>query len=169
MNNTALTARVATTDDIAMIHDMAWKTFPETYKQILTPEQSDYMMQWMYSSESLLKQMTTEGHHFILAYNAAECVGYVSVERQSPTLFHLHKIYVLPTAQGLGAGKFLFRQATAYVKSLCPGPCRMELNVNRYNKALHFYERMGMRRDREGDFPIGDGFFMNDFIMALDV
>ena len=45
----------------------------------------------------------------------------------------------------------------------------MELNVNRSNRALHFYERMGMRRLREGDFPIGGGFYMNDYIMGLDL
>lgn len=169
MDKTQLTARVATVDDIPLIRDIAWKTFPETYKDILTPQQSDYMMEWMYSPESLLKQIAEEGHHFILAYKGDACLGYVSVERQGDTLFHLQKIYVLPTAQGLGAGQFLFGQAKAYVKSVCPEPCRMELNVNRYNKALHFYERMGMRRDREGDFPIGNGYYMNDYIMVIDL
>ena len=48
-------------------------------------------------------------------------------------------------------------------------PCMMELNVNRRNRALHFYERMGMRRLREGDFPIGDGYYMNDYIMGLEI
>lgn len=43
------------------------------------------------------------------------------------------------------------------------------LNVNRNNRALHFYERMGMRKLREGDFPIGDGYYMNDYIMGLDI
>ena len=36
-------------------------------------------------------------------------------------------------------------------------------------RALHFYERMGMRKLREGDFPIGDGYYMNDYIMGLDI
>ena len=45
----------------------------------------------------------------------------------------------------------------------------MELNVNRRNRALHFYERMGMCRLREGDFPIGDGYYMNDYIMGLEI
>ena len=45
----------------------------------------------------------------------------------------------------------------------------MELNVNRNNRALHFYERMGLRKLREGDFPIGDGYYMNDYIMGLDI
>ncbi len=84
-------------------------------------------------------------------------------------LFHLQKIYVLPRFQGLGAGEFLFRRAVEYIRSVHPGPCMMELNVNRRNRALHFYERMGMRRLREGDFPIGDGYYMNDYIMGLEI
>ena len=41
----------------------------------------------------------------------------------------------------------------------------MELNVNRNNKALQFYEHMGMRKLREGDFPIAlaTTFFKNRF------
>ena len=42
----------------------------------------------------------------------------------------------------------------------------MELNVNRNNKALQFYQHMGMRKLREGDFPIGNGYYMNDYIIV---
>ncbi len=50
-----------------------------------------------------------------------------------------------------------------------PDLVMMELNVNRNNKALQFYEHMGMRKLREGDFPIGNGYYMNDYIMGLDI
>lgn len=69
-----------------------------------------------------------------------EPCGYVSVERQGEDLFLLQKIYVLPRFQGLGAGEFLFRRAVEYIRSVHPGPCMMELNVNRRNRALHFYD-----------------------------
>ena len=45
----------------------------------------------------------------------------------------------------------------------------MELNVNRNNKALQFYAHMGRRKLREGDFPIGNGYYMNDYIMGLEI
>lgn len=64
------------------------------------------------------------------------------------------------------AGSFLFRKAIEHIKQLHPAPCRMELHVNRHNKAVKFYERMGMRKLREGDFEIGGGFYMNDYIMG---
>ena len=41
--------------------------------------------------------------------------------------------------------------------------------AQRNNKALQFYEHMGMRKLREGDFPIGNGYYMNDYIMGLDI
>ena len=49
------------------------------------------------------------------------------------------------------------------------GSAAIELNVNRQNLALGFYRRMGMRIDREGDFDIGNGFYMNDYIMRLEL
>ena len=139
-----------------------------TYREILAPAQLDYMMEWMYSEESLQGQFRA-GHVWFIASSDGEPCGYVSVERQGGDLFHLQKIYVLPRFQGLGAGEFLFRRAVEYIRSVHPGPCMMELNVNRRNRALHFYERMGMRRLREGDFPIGDGYYMNDYIMGLEI
>ncbi|MCD8309943.1 MAG: GNAT family N-acetyltransferase [Prevotellaceae bacterium] len=162
------TIRKATTDDCALIHRMAAQVFPETYKEIITKEQIDFMMEWMYSTRNLRIQMQAEGHVYLLAYDGTEPAGYVSVQPEGDDLFHLQKIYVLPRFQGKHCGSFLFREAIKYIKSVHPAPCRMELNVNRHNKALHFYERMGMKRVREGDFPIGNGFYMNDYIMGME-
>ena len=55
------------------------------------------------------------------------------------------------------------------VKEINRKPCRMELNVNRHNPALGFYLHMGMKKVSEGDFDIGGGYYMNDYIMAIDV
>ena len=30
-------------------------------------------------------------------------------------------------------------------------------------------KHMGMHKASQGDFPIGNGYFMNDFIMAMEV
>ncbi len=163
------TIRKATTEDIGLIHEMAREVFPATYKKILSPEQLDYMMDWMYSLENLRKQMEEEGHVYYIAFRETEAAGYVSVQREEKDVFHLQKIYVLPRFQGLGLGKFLFRKALEAVKALHPDPCEMRLNVNRHNRALQFYDHMGMTKWSEGDFPIGNGYYMNDYIMRLPI
>lgn len=161
--------RKATTADCGLIRRLAEQAFPPAYESILTPEQNDYMMEWMYSLPSLHKQMEEEGHVYLLAYDNEIPAGYVSVQQESEHLFHLQKIYVLPHYQGRHCGSFLFHEAIRHIKSVHPSPCRMELNVNRRNKALNFYEKMGMRKLRESDFPIGNGFYMNDYIMGMDI
>jgi len=162
------TIRKATTDDCKLIHELAEKTFIPTYQDIHTPEQSEYMMNWMYSIESLTTQMIGKHTYFILYKEEKPC-GYLSVEEEGEDLFHLQKIYVLPDYQGTGAGKILFEKAIQFIKEIHPAPCTMELNVHRSNKSVHFYEKMGMKIAREGDFHIGNGFYMNDYIMSLDL
>lgn len=161
--------RQATTTDIPLIRRMAAVTFPATYAPLLTPEQVAFMMEWMYSPESLRRQLTAERHVYFVAEASDGPAGYVSVQPEGNDLYHLQKLYVLPARQGTGLGALLFRHAVAYIRRVHPGPCRMELNVNRQNPAVGFYERMGMRRLREGDFPIGNGYYMNDYIMGLDL
>lgn len=161
--------RKATTNDISLIHEMAWVVFPHTYKEILTPEQIDYMMEWMYSEDSLHKQMEKDGHIYYLAFKEDDPAGYLSIQPEGEHVFHLQKIYVLPSFQGMKLGKQLFEQAIKAIKEFHPAPCQMRLNVNRQNKALAFYERMGMVKVDEGDFPIGNGYYMNDFIMGMDI
>lgn len=152
------------------IQRVAQVAFPSTYEQILSPEQLDYMMDWMYSEASLRRQMTEEGHRYFVARTTeGTVVGYVSIQPEGEAVYHLQKIYVLPEWQGCGVGQRLFERALLEVRAALPQGGRMELNVNRSNRAKGFYERMGMRVVREGDFPIGGGFFMNDYIMGMEV
>ena len=161
--------RKSTVADCETIRSIAEVAFPETYARILTKDQIDYMMEWMYSPESLLRQMTGEGHTYFLAYEGEIPAGYVSIRPEGADVYHLEKIYVLPACQGRGWGRRLFRHAVAAVKERHPAPCTLRLNVNRHNKALQFYRHLGMHVAEEGDFPIGDGYFMNDYIMELSI
>lgn len=166
--------RIATIADIPLIHRLADIAFRHTYRTILSPEQMDYMMEWMYSEESLHRQMEQEGHVYYIGLSDGEPVGYVSVQPQgmdadSTPVWHLQKLYVLPGQQGNGLGKLLFVRALDHVREQSGSPSRVELNVNRANPAVTFYEHMGMQRLRQGDFPIGNGYYMNDYIMGINL
>lgn len=163
-----ISIRRATTADTSLIRALAEEVFPATYSPLLPEGQVDYMMQWMYSEESLQRQMA-EGHTYYIASTDEVPCGYLSVEEQGQKLFHLQKIYILPAYQGRGIGEALFRQAVAHVQQFGVLPATLELNVNRENRAVGFYLRMGMHRARTVDVEIGEGFYMNDYIMALSI
>ena len=159
----------ATLADLPLRNELASIVFPHTYKELLTPGQIDYMMDWMYSPTNLEKQMTENGHIYYLAFQGDEPAGYLSIQPEDEHIYHLQKIYVLPSFQGQKLGMKLFQHAIDAIKELHPAPCQMRLNVNRQNKAVDFYRHMGMFKLAEGDFHIGNGYYMNDYIMALDI
>ena len=158
--------------DLQTIHEMAEVVFRETYKTILSPEQMDYMMEWMYSLPSL-KDQVDRGHVYYIARVKDEPQGYVSVRKDSvdedgTEVWHLEKIYVMPLAQGSGFGHRLLETANQHVRDNHSGVrARIELNVNRNNPAVGFYLKEGLTILRQGDFPIGNGFYMNDYIMGV--
>ena len=164
----------ASEKDLITISDMAQVVFRHTYREILSSEQMEYMMEMMYSMPNLRMQLT-DGHHYYIAYDGNAPCGYVSVQHEGPDedgieVFHLHKIYVMPDSQGRGVGLKLFETAVAHVRDAAQGShARIELNVNKYNKAVDFYRHLGMRVLVEEDFPIGNGFYKTDYIMGLDV
>ena len=164
----------AGSEDIMLIHDMAEIVFRHTYKDILSSEQMEYMMDWMYSPANLLKQLE-EGHVYHIAFREDVPCGYVSVQPDGVTeegrlRYHLQKIYVLPSEQGHGLGRLLFERAVAYIRSETAGkPVSLELNVNRNNPSIEFYRHLGLKILRQGDFHIGNGFYMNDYIMGTDI
>ena len=77
-----LTIQKVTVADCELINKMAGEVFPATYKEILSPEQLDYMMDWMYAPENIRKQMEEEGHVYFIAYKEGKPCGYVSVSNR---------------------------------------------------------------------------------------
>lgn len=165
-----ITFKTATPNDIGTICEIANKTWFITYKNILSTKQLDYMFEMMYSETALEHQLIDKKHVFFIAFISDEPLGYVSIEKQNDDLYHLHKLYVIPDCQSKGVGKALIKVAFNYARKTSKNKeCSVELNVNRHNRALDFYLKMGMHINREGDFDIGNGFYMNDYIMRIDL
>lgn len=156
------TIRHTTTADIPLIRELTFKVWPQTYRDILTSEQIDYMLEMMYSPSSLEKQMQ-DGCSFIIVYDNEQPVGFASYQLTREEVAKLHKIYVLPSQQGKGTGNFMLNYIIEQVKKL--GAVSLQLQVNRNNTAKLFYEKKGFAVIEEADFDIGNGYYMNDYVM----
>src|SRR6185295_18135069 len=154
--------RKATAEDIPLIRELCFKVWPQTYASIVSQEQIDYMLDRMYSPGSLQKQME-DGSQFILAYEVDVPVGFAAYFEKAPSVFKLDKIYVLLSQHGKGTGRFMVDHIIDEIKR--KGATALQLQVNRYNKAKNFYEKLGFVVVEEKDFDIGNGFFMNDYVM----
>ena len=162
----ALSVRPATPADIPVIRDLALRTWPTTFAEILAPEQIDYMLALMYSPEALAEQMGPRGHRFLIAQTADGPVGYLAYELDyRPRVAKVHKLYVLPDTQGHGVGRELLNAASA--RAVAARQTHLRLDVNYRNPATGFYERMGFTKVAEHTTDIGEGFLMEDYVYEI--
>lgn len=159
----------ATIEDVPIIREIAQITWYPTFKDILTEKQIEYMLEMMYSEEALQEQIEVKKHQFFLAKENEKTVGYLSVEvnYNHEPITKIHKIYILPELQGKGIGKLLMQKAEQV--ALEHQNSILSLNVNRFNKALKFYETVGFSITKTEDIDIGNGYLMEDFVMEKNL
>jgi len=155
----------ATKQGYTLIQQIAHQTWPHTFGNILSKEQIAYMLEMMYSIPALTEQIEEKGYIFLLAQDKEKYLGFAGYELnyQSLAKTKLHKIYILPEAQGKGVGKLLINHVAEMAVQNQNEV--LSLNVNRNNPAINFYEKLGFTKVAEEDIPIGQGFLMEDYVM----
>lgn len=170
MNNnlpsSQLIIRPASFNDIPFVQEIAYKTWPIVYGKLLGSKQVEYMLDKFYSSTALDEQMKNQ-HYFFLALKNFSSVGFASFSNVQKATSKLQKIYVLPAEQKTGIGLALLNTIETVAKSM--GAMKLQLNVNRQNKAKTFYEKQGFTVLKEEDIDIGSNYFMNDYVMEKDL
>lgn len=164
-----ITISEAAITDIPIIQDIANKTWPNTYGEILSSEQLDYMMNLIYSEESLLNQIQKRQQLFFIVNDGIANIAFFSIEHQynNEAITRINKIYILPQAHGKGIGKYLIDAITTLAKE--KESKKLSLNVNKYNKALLFYQKIGFIITNEVNIEIGKGYLMEDFVMEKSI
>ncbi|POY36930.1 GNAT family N-acetyltransferase [Solitalea longa] len=159
------TYKIAQAEDIDLIVSLADRIWKQTYRGVISDEQIEYMYSNMYTAEALKKQQK-EDNTFIIAYDGDTPMGFSSFSKIEENKFKIHKLYVLTETQGKGIGRFLI---DSVIKEIKPqGATILELNVNRYNKAKQFYDKLGFKVHEVVDIPYGK-FVLNDYVMQLDL
>ena len=152
---------------LSTIIDLTKKIWPKAYGAILSLNQLEYMIAKFYNEAALLELME-KGHVFYLAQDGNKHVGFVSYELNSePNKTKIHKIYVLPEIQGTGIGRQFFELVKE--KALENRQKVIFLNVNKYNKALHFYIKLGFTIVKEEVIPIGNNYVMDDYVIEISI
>jgi ribosomal protein S18 acetylase RimI-like enzyme len=151
----------ATEKDIPIIALLAERIWKKHYVPVIGLKQVEYMLGTIYSAEGIRQQMQEE-QEYSLVYEQDKPIGYLSVSTKDKKQYFLHKLYVEVEEQRKGIGSLLLK----YIQDTYKPLQSLELTVNRQNyKAINFYFKNGFVIKKVEDFDIGNGFFMNDFIM----
>ncbi|MFY8182545.1 MAG: GNAT family N-acetyltransferase [Flavobacterium sp.] len=157
---------VATKEQLVIVKNLAYKIWPNAYETILSKAQLDYMLEMIYSIDSLEKQFNN-GHIFLLIEDNQNFIGFASYELNcnNSNKTKLQKLYVLPEIQGKGIGK----QVIDYIKEkvVLSNNLALFLNVNKFNKAKDFYQKYGFKIIKEEVIDIGNNYIMDDYVMEI--
>ncbi len=151
--------------ELVIVKDLAYKIWPDAYSEILSASQLNYMLNKFYSVEALENQMKL-GHVFLLLGEPNQYLGFASYQlNYEPNTCKLHKIYIDSTLQGKGNGKKLLKEVIS--KAQENQQKSLILNVNKYNKAIIFYQAQGFKIIKEEVIDIGNNYVMDDYVMEL--
>ncbi len=160
-----ITISEAVSSDIKTIQEIAYKTWPITYGEILSETQLKYMLDLFYSEEALTAQFDEKEQLFYVIIEEESALGFIGIEHnyQNENKTKIHKIYILPETQGKGIGKTAIEAIEKL--ALENNATSVLLNVNRFNKALNFYEKIGFKIIDEVNIELDHGYLMEDYVM----
>ena len=159
--------RALNSKELFIIEDLAKVIWPVSFKEMISQEQIEYMLNWMYNPKKL-KENHAKGHHYLLYTEGDEALGFVSYEiKRHKSTIRIHKLYVLHECQKKGIGKILLEHVKKI--GLNEKMTHLDLFVNRTNPAVGFYKIAGFSIDEEIDLDIGNGYFMNDYLMKMKI
>ncbi len=154
--------QVITKEQIKVLADTANIVWHDAFKEILTLEQIEYMIEKFQSFQALSQAIKDNGYKYYLIKTDNNVAGYTGLHEENGKMF-LSKLYILKEYRGkqISSKTFDFIENLAKVKNLKS----VWLTVNRNNKhAIAVYKHKGFILIREQVADIGNGFVMDDFV-----
>jgi len=155
--------------DIGPVCALAREIWVQHYPGIITVRQIEYMLEQRYSPDVIRSQLRSgEGWWDKLEVRDGLC-GFANYEPGSAAhSMKLDKLYVHQMVRGKGYGAALIAHVEQAARR--EGMDTLYLQVNKHNHAsVAAYLRMGFVVAQAVKADIGNGFFMDDFVMSRPV
>jgi diamine N-acetyltransferase len=151
---------------LAELAGVIWR---QHYPGIISHEQIDYMLAKMYALDTLRDDLSSRGIHFYRLVVDGRVAGFASIgPTDAPATWKLHKLYLLSELHGAGLGSRLLQHCEDEARRF--GAQRLMLAVNKRNaRPIAAYRRNGFAVIKSVVTDFGDGFVMDDFIMAKEL
>ena len=150
-------------DAVAALARTIWL---EHYTKIITREQIEYMLGGRFTAANLERYLDAPDRWMFVLEQDNALIGYCSYALTGmPRELKLEQLYLLPALHGRGLGRLMLEHVEAHARRL--GTDTLMLQVNKHNtKASSVYFKAGFAVREEVVIDIGQGYVMDDYIMA---
>ncbi|MCX7987229.1 MAG: GNAT family N-acetyltransferase [Bacteroidales bacterium] len=155
--------------DIPIIQGLARQIWFEYYPSIISEEQIEYMLDKMYSSNVIEQELEKGFRWYFISLDEDKIIGFLSYNlEKDEQKVKLNKLYILTAYHGKGFGQLALDFVISQAKNL--NAKWVYLTVNKNNQqAIKAYVKAGFYIQRSEKFDIGNGFFMDDYIMVHEL
>ena len=152
-------------DGILAMSRMATGILREHYDPILGKAQNDYMLEKFQSVDAVGHQLES-GYQYYFVRAEERNIGFLAFYPRGEAMY-LSKLYLLKDERGKGYSRQMIDFVVDKARAASLGS--IELNVNKHNDAILAYESLGFQRVRAEKNDIGGGYFMDDYVYAVNV
>ena len=144
------------------LSEMAWDIWVDHYAGIVAVDMVEHVLNVFQSEEAIVQQIR-DGHLYSFIEENDVKAGYLSVVPEGDSLF-ISKLYISRGFRGKRVGSAAMDEMLEYGRE--KGMKKAYLRVNRHNlTSIEFYKHKGFICAREDKKDIGDGYFLDDYIM----
>jgi diamine N-acetyltransferase len=150
-------------DTVARLADTIWRGH---YGTLISMAQIDYMLDGRYTAENLGRYIDSDERWMRVLRVDGIAAGYCSWSLGTDSdEVKLEQLYLLPEHKGKGLGSLMMRTVEDGCRAL--GRSVLFLTVNKGNvEPIAIYRKSGFEVREEAVFDIGNGYVMDDYVMA---
>jgi len=153
-------------EDLLKIEKLARTIWPTVFKGIVSKEQINFMLDWMYNLEQMQSEVKT-GTVYELVYYENEAIGYCGYTKKQNAV-KIDKLYIILEKQKFGIGSKVINHIYEYAKEQKLDSVFLAVNKNNSN-AINAYIKNGFKIIEKVKNDIGNDFFMDDYIMKKTI
>jgi ribosomal protein S18 acetylase RimI-like enzyme len=152
---------------ISRVAQLAKDIWEEYYPAIISQGQIAYMID-TFQSPAAIESQIAEGMQYYLTVTDGEEIGYLAYTAEQGNVLFLSKIYITRDFRNKGKGREAFEFITQQASNSCCN--KIWLTVNKHNKAaIDKYLKIGFTITESVKKEIGNGFYMDDYVMEYRV
>lgn len=153
-------------NQINILSELADSIWHEFWKEKLSDEQIDYMVDKFQSKHAMENQIENENYSYYLIVVDGKNAGYFGIAAREDSLF-LSKLYISKDYRAKGIGRKAFEKIKQIASEKFD---KIILTVNKYNtNTIKAYEKWGFKTIDSVVTDIGSGFVMDDYIMCYSL
>lgn len=156
------------TVELTQAADLANRIWHECFQGIITNAQIDYMVEKFQSYNAMSEQIKNQKYSYFGVYDNGNLCGYFAVKPEEDDRFFLSKLYLSKEKRGKGIARSMLSRV--FEEAKMAGKNSVYLTVNKHNDhAIAVYKYVGFVVIDTPTTDIGNGFFMDDYVMEYSL